>query len=67
MAKCPNCSKTLSCGCQNRTASDGKAVCSNCLNNYESTLKSPDNNTNSIAKPRGSGRVNKYNNLQKFI
>lgn len=36
MASCPNCSKKLSCGCQRRTASDGTAVCTNCISTYES-------------------------------
>jgi hypothetical protein len=39
MATCSNCKTTLSCGCQRRTASDGKAVCSNCLTSYEASLK----------------------------
>jgi len=39
MANCPNCKKKLSCGCQKRTASDGKTVCSGCLTSYESGLK----------------------------
>lgn len=36
---CQNCSTTLSCGCQKRTASDGKVVCSSCIQTYESKLK----------------------------
>lgn len=36
---CPNCNNKLSCGCQKRTASDGKVVCSNCLTAYENKLK----------------------------
>jgi hypothetical protein len=36
---CSNCNLPLSCGCQKRTASDGKQVCSNCLNAYENKLK----------------------------
>jgi hypothetical protein len=36
---CPNCNSQITCGCQKRTASDGKQVCSNCLNAYENTLK----------------------------
>jgi hypothetical protein len=36
---CPNCSSQLSCGCQKRVASDGKQVCSSCLNAYEHKLK----------------------------
>ena len=39
MAKCSNCNKNLSCGCQKRKASDGKAVCTNCVNSYEASLK----------------------------
>jgi hypothetical protein len=37
---CPNCNSQLSCGCQQRKASDGKAVCTNCLPFYEGNLKS---------------------------
>ena len=36
---CSNCNTTLSCGCQRRTASDGKQVCSGCVNAYEVKLK----------------------------
>lgn len=36
---CPNCNSQLSCGCQKRVASDGKQVCSSCLNAYEAKLK----------------------------
>ena len=39
MAKCSNCNKNLSCGCQKRKASDGRSVCSNCINSYELNLK----------------------------
>ena len=35
---CLNCNATLTCGCQKRTASDGKQVCSNCLTSYERDL-----------------------------
>lgn len=35
---CPNCKKKLSCGCQKRTASDGKKVCTNCLSSYEASI-----------------------------
>lgn len=40
---CPNCNTKLSCGCQKRTASDGKQVCSGCLPSYESKLKEQQN------------------------
>lgn len=35
---CPNCSSKITCGCQRRTASDGKSVCSNCVALYEKKL-----------------------------
>ena len=35
---CNNCKTTLSCGCQQRKASDGTMVCSSCLSNYETSL-----------------------------
>jgi transcription elongation factor Elf1 len=38
MAKCGNCGKALSCGCQKRKASNGASVCSNCVKSYELTL-----------------------------
>ena len=38
-SKCPNCGKQLSCGCQRRTASNGKAVCTSCIAAYEAKLK----------------------------
>jgi len=36
---CLNCGSKLTCGCQKKTASDGKQVCSSCLQNYETSLK----------------------------
>lgn len=39
MSACLNCGTKLSCGCQKRTASDGKSVCGTCLAGYESNLK----------------------------
>lgn len=39
MSACTNCGTKLSCGCQKRTASDGRAVCGTCLSGYEATLK----------------------------
>lgn len=32
---CTNCGAKLSCGCQKRTASDGRAVCGSCISAYE--------------------------------
>jgi transcription elongation factor Elf1 len=39
MATCPNCKNKMSCGCQKRTAKDGKTVCSKCVTSYEADLK----------------------------
>lgn len=39
MAACSNCRKNLSCGCQKKTASDGKSVCNACITSYEAGLK----------------------------
>lgn len=36
---CSNCNSQLSCGCQKRTASDGKQVCTSCSAAYENKLK----------------------------
>jgi transcription elongation factor Elf1 len=38
MRNCPNCGAQITCGCQDRTASDGKRVCSNCVAYYEQQL-----------------------------
>jgi hypothetical protein len=46
--KCSNCKATLSCGCQRRTASNGVSVCTNCLANYEKSLKKSTESSNSI-------------------
>ena len=35
---CPNCKTRLSCGCQNRKASNGATVCTNCIGKYEASL-----------------------------
>lgn len=38
MAQCNNCHSTLSCGCQQRIASNGASVCANCIAAYEAKL-----------------------------
>lgn len=35
MRTCQNCGNTITCGCQDRIASDGKLVCSSCVVSYE--------------------------------
>ena len=47
---CPNCHKPMSCGCQKRTASDGKTVCSSCQSSYEAKIK-----LNKLPKPPNKG------------
>jgi hypothetical protein len=44
--KCPNCSTALSCGCQQRTASNGAQVCSSCIQAYEHNLQIQRQNAN---------------------
>ena len=39
MAICTNCNTNLSCGCQRRTASDGKECCTECIAQYEAKLQ----------------------------
>lgn len=39
MAQCTNCGRAITCGCQERTASDGKKTCSSCNAQYEEVLK----------------------------
>lgn len=39
MRTCTNCGSTITCGCQDRIASDGKKVCGSCLASYEAKIK----------------------------
>lgn len=45
MKSCTNCGATITCGCQERVASNGVKVCSNCITAYENQL-STNNNAN---------------------
>lgn len=36
---CPNCKTRLSCGCQQRKATNGTTVCTTCFSSYEAALK----------------------------
>ncbi len=38
MKVCNNCGSRLSCGCQRRTAKDGKACCSGCVAAYNVSM-----------------------------
>lgn len=38
MRKCQNCGTEITCGCQDRTASNGIKVCSNCISFYEQQI-----------------------------
>ena len=46
MAICQNCKREMGCGCNKRTASDGKSCCSNCLASYEISLNGKQKPTN---------------------
>ena len=35
MRQCSNCGTTITCGCQDRIASNGTRVCANCISSYE--------------------------------
>ena len=39
MSTCKNCGTRLSCGCQKRTATDGKGTCTKCVAAYNAKLK----------------------------
>ncbi len=56
MAKCLNCSKTITCGCQKRKAKDGKEVCSSCVVSYEAKLSQPTVKPSPMFKPYGPDR-----------
>lgn len=38
MRTCSNCGTAISCGCQVKTASDGKQVCNSCITQYEAAI-----------------------------
>lgn len=38
MRTCPNCGSQITCGCQDRVASNGAKVCSTCVALYEQQL-----------------------------
>ena len=39
--KCMNCGAALSCGCQKRTAPNGKQVCTKCIHTVEAKKATP--------------------------
>lgn len=67
MSTCANCNKKLSCGCQRRTASNGKSVCSSCVSTYEKSF-TPASATNTTEKPElNAWGKDRYKHLKKFI
>jgi hypothetical protein len=38
MRTCTNCGTTITCGCQDRIASNGVRVCANCIGSYEAQI-----------------------------
>ncbi len=49
MKVCNNCGSRLSCGCQRRTAKDGKACCSGCVAAYNVSIKLKQESTTNTA------------------
>ena len=37
--KCTNCGRKLGCSCNRRTATNGKQCCSQCISQYEKSIK----------------------------
>lgn len=60
MAKCSNCGKNLSCGCQKRTASNGVSACSNCVADLEKTLKPAKTTSTTTSAPQKPWGANRY-------
>ncbi len=56
---CPNCGSAITCGCQKRTASDGKACCSNCITAYENRLKATGKKDDQTLTPQQMIAVNR--------
>lgn len=45
---CPNCGALITCNCQNRTTSDNKQACSNCIEEYEKQKQLKQHNDNML-------------------
>lgn len=61
---CNNCRMKMGCGCNKRTASDGKSCCASCINAYEAQLKTLKNNSSTSKSILpinviSTGRINK--------
>ena len=56
---CPNCKTKLSCGCQQRRATNGNTVCTSCYAAYEAGLKNSANNPNQINITATTANLNK--------
>jgi hypothetical protein len=68
MANCSNCGAVITCGCQRKTASDGKQGCAQCIPKYEQALRQGkkeisrySNNPSSQPKPPSSYRDPRLN------
>lgn len=48
--KCGNCGSKLTCGCQKRTATDGKQCCQSCVGTYNQSLAKPTPHLGASAK-----------------
>jgi hypothetical protein len=57
MANCPNCGAVLNCGCQRKSASDGKQGCVLCIPAYELALRRKLAERSSAVMPGKPGSV----------
>ena len=63
---CPNCNAKMSCSCQKRVASDGKAVCTACKPSYEIKIKKGSVKT-SFFEPLTAPQYAEVTNVSVFL
>lgn len=51
---CPNCKRSLSCGCQRATAKNGAVVCNSCVAQYNASLENNNSNGSSPGSTSGN-------------
>jgi hypothetical protein len=51
MSICTNCKSRLSCGCQKRTAKDGKSCCNGCVHGYNATIQIKQQKNTTVKAP----------------
>lgn len=48
---CPNCGSAITCGCQERTASNGAKACTSCITKLETSLKATTPSAEPVSAP----------------